>query len=96
LDCNFLVIANNTYAELMTLFHGLKLAKNIGCHHICWYSDSKTNIDIVTKHVKKYHYYAFIREGNATAVLLAKLGYAKDDRFKILDFPSKDLNSFIW
>ena len=45
----FMGIANNTYAELMTLFFGVKLANNMGCNQVCCYSDSKTIIDIVTK-----------------------------------------------
>jgi len=50
----FLGIANNTYAELMTLFFGLKLANNMGCNQVYCYSNLKTIIDIVTKPVNKY------------------------------------------
>ena len=56
----FLGIANNTYAELMTLFVGVKLPNNMGCNQVCCYSDSKTIIDIVTKPVNKYHCYASV------------------------------------
>jgi len=53
-------IANNTYAELMTLFLGLKLAKSMGCNQVCCYLDSKNIFDIVTKAVNKYHCNAFV------------------------------------
>ncbi|AES93815.1 transmembrane protein, putative [Medicago truncatula] len=56
----FLVVATNTYAELTALFLYQKIAKNIGCNHICSYSNSKTTIDIATKPVNKCHYYVFV------------------------------------
>jgi len=37
----FLGIANNTYAELMPLFFGLKFANNMGCNKVCYYPNSK-------------------------------------------------------
>jgi len=42
----FLDIENNTYAELMTLFFGLRLANNMDCNQVCCYSDSKTILSL--------------------------------------------------
>lgn len=76
----------------MTLFVYQKIAKNIGCNHICSYSDSKTTIDIATKPVNKYHCYVF---GIASAQELLRMdgevqlcrylreGNTSDDMFKI-------------
>jgi ribonuclease HI len=56
----FLGIANNTLAELMVLYHELKIARAHGyCRFVC-YSDSKTVLDLVTKGYNNYHCYAAI------------------------------------
>jgi hypothetical protein len=44
----FLVITNNTFAELMVLYHGLKIARASDYHCFLCYFDSKVVFDLVT------------------------------------------------
>jgi ribonuclease HI len=54
----YLGISNNTYAELMAIYQGLNLALNYGCSYICCYSDSRTAIDLISKPLNRFHFYA--------------------------------------
>jgi ribonuclease HI len=45
----FLGITNNTLGELMSLYHGLKIARASNYHHFFRYFDSKNMLDLVTK-----------------------------------------------
>jgi ribonuclease HI len=49
---------NNTYAEIMAIYQGLRLAKDSGCTFVICYSDSKGVIDLITKPLNKHHCYA--------------------------------------
>ncbi|PNX83362.1 ribonuclease H [Trifolium pratense] len=80
----FLGIANNTLAELMTLYHGLKIARASAYHRFFCYSDSKTVSDLVTK-----------GEGNVCADFLAKLGSTNDDKLSMWESPPNDLKKLI-
>jgi ribonuclease HI len=53
-------ISNNTLDELMTLYHGLKIARASGYHRFFCYSDSKTVLDLVTKGYNNYHCYVIV------------------------------------
>jgi ribonuclease HI len=56
----FLGIADNTYAELMALYHGLNLAMYNGYTYICCYSDSKAVVDLISKPIDRSHCYAYV------------------------------------
>ncbi|KAK2378521.1 hypothetical protein QL285_066416 [Trifolium repens] len=57
---SFLGMSNNTYAEIMAIYQGLRLAKDSGCLFVICYSDSKGVIDLITKPLNKHHCYASI------------------------------------
>jgi ribonuclease HI len=111
----FLGKADNTYAELMALYHGLNLAMYNGYTYICCYSDSKSVIDLISKSIDRSHCYASVieniknlinldlevnlshtlREGNASADFLAKLGSNNDSRMMIWKSPPEGLNNLL-
>ncbi|CAJ2644087.1 unnamed protein product [Trifolium pratense] len=56
----FLGIANVILAELMALYHGLKIARTSGYNHRLCYPDSQTVLDLVLKRYNSYHCYAAV------------------------------------
>jgi ribonuclease HI len=54
----YLGIANNTFAELMALYHGLKIAREAGNNRLFCYSDSKTVLDLLSTDMNSFHCYA--------------------------------------
>jgi hypothetical protein len=51
----FLGISNNTFAQLMAIFHGLKIARERGCRRIHCYYDSQTTVDVISKDLNSFH-----------------------------------------
>jgi ribonuclease HI len=56
----FLGISNITFAELMAIFHGLKIARERGYKRIHCYSDSQTVVDVISKDLNSFHCYAAV------------------------------------
>ncbi|GAU46201.1 hypothetical protein TSUD_401610 [Trifolium subterraneum] len=56
----FLGISNTTFAELMAILHGLRIARNLSCNHIYCYSDSQTVLDLISKDFSTFHHYVAI------------------------------------
>ncbi|CAJ2665276.1 unnamed protein product [Trifolium pratense] len=111
----FLGISNNTFAELMAVFHGLKIARERGYRRIHCYSDSQTMVDAISKDLNSFHRYAAViasikdllqldwevrlshslREGNAGADFLAKIGSANDDKLTFWESPPVEMESIL-
>jgi hypothetical protein len=53
---DYLGIVDNTFVELMSFYHGLKFARNLGYNYILCYSD--TFLDLVSKGYCSYHCYS--------------------------------------
>jgi ribonuclease HI len=56
----FLGTMGNIFAELITIYHGLRLAKDTGYARILYYLDSQTIIDLILKDYNTFHYYATV------------------------------------
>jgi ribonuclease HI len=86
-------MSNNTYAEIMAIYQGLRLAKDSDCLFVICYPDSKGIIDLITKPLNNHHSYAChtFREGNASADFLAKWGASNDINWKLWNSPPEDL-----
>ncbi|KAK2406152.1 hypothetical protein QL285_041919 [Trifolium repens] len=53
-----LVIANNMFVELLTLYHGLKISREACCNYSFCSSDSKIVLDLISKDHNSLHSYA--------------------------------------
>ncbi|GAU44585.1 hypothetical protein TSUD_136320 [Trifolium subterraneum] len=111
----FLGISNNTFAELMAVFNGLKIARERGYTRIHCFSDSQTVVDAISKDLNFFHCYAAViasikdllqldwevhishslREGNASADFLAKLGSANEDKLTFWESPPAEMESIL-
>ncbi|GAU33259.1 hypothetical protein TSUD_333820 [Trifolium subterraneum] len=56
----YLGVTNITLAELMAVYHGLKIAREAGYNRLFCYSDSKTVLDLLSKERNSFHCYAAI------------------------------------
>ncbi|CAJ2646723.1 unnamed protein product [Trifolium pratense] len=56
----YLGLKDNTFAELMAIYHGLKIARDLGFSSILCYSDSQTVLDLILKGHSIYHCYAVV------------------------------------
>jgi len=56
----FLGISNNIVVELMAMYHGLKMARNLGYYRIICYSDSQNVFDLISEDHNPFHYYIVV------------------------------------
>ncbi|MCI04514.1 ribonuclease H protein, partial [Trifolium medium] len=54
----YLDIANNTFVELMTLYYGIKIAREASYNRLFCYSDSKTVLNLISKDRNLFNCYA--------------------------------------
>jgi ribonuclease HI len=105
-------VSNIMLAELLALYHGLRLAWELNIKDLLCYSNYGTAITLLTEPVDEWHHYAAIllnikdilardwrvkvthtlREGNACADFLAKLGARNDAALSILTTPPAGMN----
>ncbi|PNY12436.1 ribonuclease H [Trifolium pratense] len=48
------------YAELLAIYHGLSLAKDLGHDHIACYSDSLNSLNLIQYSIPRFHIYAVL------------------------------------
>ena len=104
--------SNILHAELMAMYHGLRLAWELEVTNLVCYSYSKTTINLIFATVNDWHHYAPIirniqellardwqvrvlhtlREGNACAEYLAKLGAGSHESFWSIEHPPAGIN----
>jgi len=99
--------SNILHAELLSVYHGLRMAWEFGILELWCYSDSKTAIKLISEPVNTWHHCAAIiynikellsrdwhvhmhhtiREGNACADYLAKLGAGSHETYRSIATP---------
>ncbi|GAU47984.1 hypothetical protein TSUD_272290 [Trifolium subterraneum] len=87
----YLGVTNITLAELMTVYHGLKIAREAGYNRLFCYSDSKTVLDLLSKERNSFHCYAAI----IANIQDLQLGSANDEKFSIWESPPPDMQDLL-